>query len=207
MNNLQYYSDYINDGWNYVENAISSMVGSCGGYMDECIEELDNIYADVYKGVSKDNKKDPKYIEMTENINNMSNDYNNIEVRICLDRESTYCCSIFYIYVKYPGQKAISVPFELTKNPPYIQDVIDTWFGVYPNDEVIFNLVPKQSLFDYMEKFYQNSRKSKSAKWFEENTEWIKFTFNHTEGRMAPSGFKKYKKTSHEEDVSSSDVW
>ncbi len=167
-NKLEY---VFSDIWNYINKILTSIGGSCMG----CMDEIDDIYNDITNTASNDLKS------IAENMKN----FNNIEVRICLDVNNRH---INFILVKYPDSQSVNVPFENIENPVYIQDVIDNWFVVDVDTNF---LIVKPSLFDQLEVFYKDSRKNKSSTWFSTNTEWIKFV--RKDGLMRPCGFKRYK--------------
>lgn len=115
-------------------------------------------------------------------INTQIGKQRNIEsIKIKLDMEH----NIDVVTVRYAGyDKYISIPFELKQNPTSVQRVIDTWFDIFPNEDI----VAKHSLYQSLETYYQGSRKNnRSANWFELNTEWVKFGID---GK--PCGYKRF---------------
>jgi hypothetical protein len=106
------------------------------------------------------------------------------DIKVKLDKER----AITEIWVKYRNSKPyVSVPFENTHNPIYIQKVIDKWFVIVYNC-----LYARSELFSELEKYYQDSRKNRRTRnWFEKRTEWIKFSYINDE--MKPCGFKRFR--------------
>ena len=106
--------------------------------------------------------------------------------------------NIIQIMVKYVDEKRyVNVPFELSHNPTYIQNIINNWFIVA--EESIY---AKPELFDELEKYYQNSKRNRNTYWFEKRAEWIKFSY--IDSKMRPCGFKKFQNNS--EYVTESDI-
>lgn len=89
------------------------------------------------------------------------------------------------VCVKYPGSDQYhKVPFDIDRNPEYIQEVLDDWF-IY--DHGGFCAISK--LYDELEYDFGDIEKGITRIWLINNVDWIKFT--KLNGKMYPSGYKE----------------
>ena len=70
--------------------------------------------------------------------------------------------------------------------PSFVLDIIDDWFDQYNSD--IYATV---ELFEELDKYFYGN--NKNSEWFENNTEWIKFSCNEN-NKTKPCGFRPFKR-------------
>jgi hypothetical protein len=177
-------------------DAIEQRLDSIGTRIDRSLEEYRRTPADDLKDIANalvaDTREDIPPIISNHILETVPVSFDSVtratDIKVKLDKEQ----KIRQITVKYIGNnRYVTVPFENTRNPSYIQNVIDKWFVIEDN-----SIRAKSDLFFELEKYYKTNRKNnRTSSWFEKRTEWIKFSYN--DNNMKPCGFKKFKEINH----------
>lgn len=124
--------------------------------------------------------------------NIIGHDYPEVKIQLGRKRE------ILDVMVKFNGHedsKYIRIGFTDNNNPMYIQDIIDFWFVTEYTRPNRYSIISTQDLFEELELYYTENHMGKckkTADWFVENVEWIKFEW--VNDGMYPKGFRRYKK-------------
>ncbi len=112
--------------------------------------------------------------------------HNNTDVKVQIDQDG----KIHQIRVKYFGNSVyVKVPIDDGSNPPYIQNILDTYFYRRNDGDDYF---VGGCLFSDLSKYYEKSRNNHLPSWFEDRVEWVKFSYSGQKGGMIPCGFKKF---------------
>ncbi len=144
----------------------------CGRQVDDLYERLNKLEDEITRDPADDLR------DIAASISNHTN--MDLHVKVRLNEYGV----VDQICVKYPSNdKYFKLPFDVDRNPDYIQYVLDHWFTLNEG-----GFCGTKELYYELEADYGDIENGITSIWLMNNADWIKFT--KLNGKMYPSGYK-----------------